>query len=1239
MAIQIKRRQQRPGLVVSGSFSQSTATGRFNQQLAEAFHQTQDYELGIFSDEINTLPLSLSAYSAHLPSHITAQIEQRALPVLIPPDQGHWIIAQPWEYGALPVEWLDTLQHEADDVWVHNPHNAQHFLQAGIAPERLFLIPAGVDITTFQPTGETLTLPTQHEDTCCFLFEGQTLWYSGLDILLKAFQQEFLSDEKVSLVCLCPPETGEAFQELVTQLEQAIAQDELPITLIHQNLSPTERASLYRRCDYLVYPCRGEGLGAHLWEAAACGLPLILSALPGHFGFPESAPIHWLAGRDLKQHEARIAGMTTQAPPFWYEVSPEEVRFALRQGLEQAKDRDVSFVTEIQQHHTWEQRFTALHNRVKAVIQRPLHRLSQAELQTETLHALHAMEDKNWSQALKHFEDVLQKNPTDPLVISHLASVYIQQGEFTKALEHLLPLLQGGENRANIYHLTGVALFHLKAWSLAQAFFAHVLSQQPDHPGALASLPLSQEKAHQAGDQSAHYAIYAQCLSTHQSQGAATLSLCMIVKNESLFLRQCLESVQGLVDQMIVVDTGSSDDTPDIAREMGAEVYHFAWTGSFAEARNYALAQARCDWILILDADEVFSPDSRMNLVALINQPHALATLYLPKIRNLSEQGNHVDVVEHYMVRLFPNHPDICFTGDIHEQILIKNPELSTEKLMAPDLLLLHYGYTGEVMDSKDKYARNLALLQETIKTDPQNPFHWFNLGLTYSNNNEKEEALAAFRKAVALSEAQDPLPPYMAACHNYILSVLTQLARYEEARKHAHHAPDICQDSPDYWLNYGVLWNALEDPEKALNAFKKALDMRRKTYQAVVSDHATTTWKPLAGMGNTYLLLGELHKADHYFRRALKENPHQPGILVGLLQLAIYRKDLLKAEEYLNALTPLLGKLDTDAVAQVTLDKARLAFLKGDSIEHSLSQLLTSSTDPKIQTQARTELALMKARQHKFTEAQQLLIPLLDQPTQIEHSLRLFYQGGAFDELLSLLKGIVKAKADPTAQDYANLGAVCLQLKQDEAARTYFEQALHLDPERVDALHNLGVMALKQEDLNTAVSYFEQALSSDPKHFESHLDLAKIALHQAQWPLAHRHLTQAHELQPKNTEVLALQAWGAEQIGDLDQASQCYLDILDEDPYHQDSLIQLGLLLSEAGAYGEALQLFEKALDLGNTSLALYNGIGLCFLQTERYVEARNAFLLALHQAPDQPELQRAVQLADELSGQAPLC
>ena len=87
-----------------------------------------------------------------------------------------------------------------------------------------------------------------------------------------------------------------------------------------------------------------------------------------------------------------------------------------------------------------------------------------------------------------------------------------------------------------------------------------------------------------------------------------SLSLAMIVKNEAAHLGHCLDSVQGLVDEIVVVDTGSSDDTVAVARARGAQVTRFDWIGDFSAARNASLAQVTGDWVLVLDADEAIDP-------------------------------------------------------------------------------------------------------------------------------------------------------------------------------------------------------------------------------------------------------------------------------------------------------------------------------------------------------------------------------------------------------------------------------------------------------------------------------------------------------------------------------------------------------------------------------------------------------------------------------------------------------
>ena len=120
----------------------------------------------------------------------------------------------------------------------------------------------------------------------------------------------------------------------------------------------------------------------------------------------------------------------------------------------------------------------------------------------------------------------------------------------------------------------------------------------------------------------------------------STLSLCMIVKNEEKHLVKCLKSVRDVVDEMIIVDTGSTDKTIDIARVFGAKVFDFPWTGDFSAARNHSLAQATGDWILVLDADEVISARDFDELKALIRKRSSSPVAYSIVTRNYTNNAS-----------------------------------------------------------------------------------------------------------------------------------------------------------------------------------------------------------------------------------------------------------------------------------------------------------------------------------------------------------------------------------------------------------------------------------------------------------------------------------------------------------------------------------------------------------------------------------------------------------------------
>src|SRR5205823_151903 len=130
-------------------------------------------------------------------------------------------------------------------------------------------------------------------------------------------------------------------------------------------------------------------------------------------------------------------------------------------------------------------------------------------------------------------------------------------------------------------------------------------------------------------------------------------------------LGRCLESVRGLVDEIVVVDTGSTDRTVEIAERHGAKVVHFPWSDDFAAARNESLRHATRSWILVLDADETLDPESHAEIRRLIQLDAPLC--YLVRRFDYQDEEGTASIYEQTLTRLFPNHPELRYRGRIHE--------------------------------------------------------------------------------------------------------------------------------------------------------------------------------------------------------------------------------------------------------------------------------------------------------------------------------------------------------------------------------------------------------------------------------------------------------------------------------------------------------------------------------------------------------------------------------------------
>jgi tetratricopeptide (TPR) repeat protein len=248
---------------------------------------------------------------------------------------------------------------------------------------------------------------------------------------------------------------------------------------------------------------------------------------------------------------------------------------------------------------------------------------------------------------------------------------------------------------------------------------------------------------------------------------APGVSLCMIVKNEEGNIAACLESVRDLMDEIIVVDTGSSDATKSIAAGLGAKVFDFPWVDSFAAARNESLRHATREWVFWMDADDRLDEENRAKLRALCSQLPQANVAYVIKCLCLPDrQTGTATVVDH--VRLFRNDSRIRWKYRVHEQILIAVRESGAEVRWS-DVVIHHTGYQ-DPKNRLPKLQRYLRLLQLDNSEHPHDAFTLFNLGWTLSELGKPGEALPYLQESIALSQSQDSivrkLYVLMSGCH-----------------------------------------------------------------------------------------------------------------------------------------------------------------------------------------------------------------------------------------------------------------------------------------------------------------------------------------------------------------------------------------------------------------------------------------------------------------------------------------
>ncbi|MFA9381235.1 MAG: glycosyltransferase [Acetanaerobacterium sp.] len=347
---------------------------------------------------------------------------------------------------------------------------------------------------------------------------------------------------------------------------------------------------------------------------------------------------------------------------------------------------------------------------------------------------------------------------------------------------------------------------------------------------------------------------------------AVRLSVCMIVRDEEEFLDRCLASVKDIAYEIVVADTGSTDDSIAIAKKYGAQVYPIKWQGSFSRARNYVMSKATGDWLLLLDADEVLDSRDTDRLMEYLQTTETDGSHFtLLNYIGSRESGLYT---MHNALRLLRGNGLYRFKGAIHEQITRKDGQrIPPGTFENSPIRLHHYGYLDDVVRRKQKRQRNLPLLLQELEREPDNPFFLFNLANDYLACADHEKALEAFDKAYAGMDVTQAYAPHLI----YRRAVtLYNLGRYAEAIRAAAEGLQYYPECADLEYLRGAIYAEWGRYTLAIDSFVRCMGMDKPPASMRFMED-TTTLRPLTALGRLYSSLNDYPRALECYTKILE--------------------------------------------------------------------------------------------------------------------------------------------------------------------------------------------------------------------------------------------------------------------------------------------------------------------------------------------------------------------------------
>ena len=837
--------------------------------------------------------------TAQAPKNTQISVRHAWPPDFTAPETGALVMIQPWEFGTLPAAWVKALE-QVDEVWANSNYVRQVYVDSGVMPAKIKYLPHGIDPARFRP--DVAPLPLKTEKKFKFLFVGGTIIRKGPDLLLQAYLDTFTAADDVCLVIKdFGGKTVYAGQTLSDKIREAQAKPNAPeILYLDQELSGEDIPRLYTACDCLVHPYRGEGFGLPVLEAMACGLPVVVTA----GGSADDFAVEGLAYRIPASKASlgmEVGGMRLMHNGWWLEPNFEVLKKTLReitQNVTEAKAMGQRATEVVRRDWTWERAakiaaellndlaarkekeaaaMLAKRNAKGASIKLPV-----AALLGDLRGAREALEKKVLPLAWERASRAVTERPFHPEGWLLLAEIAETMGDMTMAS-----------------HCAGEAKKLAPRWKEAQKKFTALNGRKSAGYFTWPALPVRPEKPR--------------------------LTVCLITKNEERFLDQCLCSVRGLASQIVILDTGSTDKTVEIAKRHRAEVYQMPWPNDFSAARNAALEHVRGDWVLVLDADEELLPEAKEALVREMENSEVIS-YRLPVIDiGLEDEGCS------YIPRLFRNAPGLFYISRVHEQIFssveVRRRQWSMEsKLSAAPIR--HHGYQEQIVRNREKNARNLKLLEMAVEELPNEPNLLMSLGLELVRAGQMNDALEYYLEAfqVLSNKSQDEVAPELR--ETLLTQFTTQLmATRQFAQIIQVFKSPLAQSQTGlvatHHFTMGLAYMELKEFQLAADQFRRCLATRNQRSLAPINKEIHKAG-PRHCLANCLAELGKLDEARKNYVEAAKENPKSCGALFDHARFEQKHGQPVEALKLLHALITIEPKHEVAWVlgAQIALSQ-----------------------------------------------------------------------------------------------------------------------------------------------------------------------------------------------------------------------------------------------------------------------------------------------------------------------------